>query len=70
LAGLLLRTIVTALFKRVLTDETMSWRGKPKQNVVNLSINEVQGMLQASTMQTDAQMVRELEKKGWTLHKP
>ncbi len=48
----------------------MSWRGKPKQNVVNLSISEVQGMLQASTMQTDAQMAKELEKKGWTLHKP
>jgi hypothetical protein len=47
----------------------MSWRPRPNVLQAHLSINEVQGMLQASTMQTDAQMAKELEKKGYIVKK-
>ena len=47
----------------------MSLRSKPAPHTTNISIQEVQGMLQASTMQTDLQMAKELEKKGWVVKK-
>jgi hypothetical protein len=47
----------------------MSWRPRQPQPTANISIQEVQGMLQASSMQTDIQMAKELEKKGWIVKK-
>jgi hypothetical protein len=47
----------------------MSWRSKPTPKSVGLSMHEMQGILQASTMQTDAQMAKELEKKGYIVKK-
>ena len=47
----------------------MSWRPKQPLPTASISIQEVQGMLQASTMQTDVQMAKELEKKGWIVKK-
>jgi hypothetical protein len=47
----------------------MSWRPKQPLPTANISIQEMQGMLQASTMQTDLQMAKELEKKGWIVKK-
>ena len=48
----------------------MSWRPKPNQISTNISIQEVKGMLEASTMQTDSQMAKELQKKGYVVTKP
>ena len=48
----------------------MSWRPKPNQTSANISIQEMQGMLQASNLQTDTQMAKELEKKGYVVKKP
>ncbi len=48
----------------------MSWRPKPNQTSANISIQEMKGMLEASNIQTDTQMAKELEKKGYVVKKP
>ncbi len=47
----------------------MSWRNKPKQNVAHLSMEDFKGLLQANQIMTDAQMAKELERKGWSVKK-
>jgi hypothetical protein len=47
----------------------MSWRPSPKANVAHLSIDEFKGLLQANPIMSDAQMAKELEKKGWQVKK-
>ena len=47
----------------------MSWRPKPKPNVAHLSMDDFKGLLQANQIMTDAQMAKELEKKGWSVKK-
>jgi len=48
----------------------MSWRPKPNKTSANISIQEMKGMLEASNLQTDTQMAKELEKKGYVVKKP
>ena len=47
----------------------MSWRPKPKPNVAHLSMEDFKGLLQANQVMTDAQMAKELEKKGYSVRK-
>ena len=57
-------------YLKTVRNPAMSWRPKPNQTSANISIQEMKGMLEASNLQTDTQMAKELEKKGYVVKKP